>query len=88
MKVDGFSLAVWVLLIAFVMTLAEKQLFGADPEAMHRQSQQAQRGLDYRAASESALAEKIRLCAVNVPQDECEQVFRCAADPCYCSACD
>lgn len=85
---SGTNLAVWTLLIAFVSTLGYLQLFKPSDAELKAQAERHQRAMAYRAASEKALAEKIRQCAMNAPPDECERVFRCDDDPCYCSACD
>lgn len=88
MKVEGFSLAVWVLVIAFVTTLAYQSWAAPSPVKAAEQRAKLERAKAFRSEHERIVAEKIRLCAMNAPQDDCERVFRCDDDPCYCSACD
>jgi hypothetical protein len=85
---DGFNLSAWALFLAFVGTLAYAQLSKPSADDLKAQRERNEKMLDYRAASEKALAEKIRQCSINAPPDECERVFRCDDDPCYCSPCD
>ena len=88
MKADPFSFAMWTLLAAFVTSLVYQQLFKPSALDLVEQTQRLEKAKSFRIEHERVLSEKIRLCAMNAPQTDCERVFRCDDDPCYCSACD